>query len=119
MNVLCSNTLFLSSLPSPTLCSALLPLLTGLILLVVYLVFIGLLRGIYEFAGGIIIIQGTTKVLACTIVEPLNPGSMHMDTTSKVKMEGLPSDSKLFPALLANRGAGAGAEASDSLNANA
>ena len=95
LNVLCSNTLFVSSLPSPTLCSALLPLLTGLILLVVYLVIIGLLRGIYEFAGGIIIIQGTTKVLACTVEQLVNTGPTHMDITSRVNMGGLPFDSKL------------------------
>ena len=95
LNVLYHHTSFVSSLASPTPCSGLLFLLMGLILVVVYSLIIGLLRGIYEFAGGLIIVQGTTKVLACTVVEPLNTGSMHMDTTSRVKMEGLPSDSKL------------------------
>ena len=67
----------------------------GLILVVVYSLIIGLLRGIYEFVGGLIIVQGTTNVLACTVEELVNTGPTHMDITSRVEMGGLPSDSKL------------------------
>ena len=77
------------------MCSGLLVLLMGLILVVVYSLIIGLLRGIYEFVEGLIIVQGTTKVLTCMVEELVNTGPTHMNITSRVKMGGLPSDSKL------------------------
>ena len=74
LNLLYRHTLFVSSLLSPTLCSGLMPLLMGLILVVVYLLIISLLRHIYVVFLLIIIAQGTTKVLACTVSVPVNTG---------------------------------------------